>query len=88
MSEERGCVARWSSPGRGCGQADFGALVRTLRIEAGLSQRELAARMGTTQSAIARLEASTTHPTLVTLGKLAAAVGHELELHLSPTGAA
>lgn len=34
----------------------LGQLIYDLRSEAGLSQRELAARMGTTQSVISRLE--------------------------------
>lgn len=34
----------------------LGQLIRDLRTEAGLSQRELADRMGTTQSVISRLE--------------------------------
>jgi len=34
----------------------LGQLIYDLRIEAGLSQRELAERMGTTQSVISRLE--------------------------------
>jgi transcriptional regulator with XRE-family HTH domain len=35
---------------------DVGQLIYDLRTEAGLSQRELAERMGTTQSVISRLE--------------------------------
>ena len=35
---------------------DLGQLIYDLRTEAGLSQRELAERMGTTQSVISRLE--------------------------------
>ena len=34
----------------------LGQLIHDLRVEAGLSQRELAERMGTTQSVISRLE--------------------------------
>jgi transcriptional regulator with XRE-family HTH domain len=56
----------------------FRAMVYRLRVEAGLTQAELAARMGTTQSAIARMEGGGTRPTLATLEKLAAAVGAEL----------
>ena len=58
--------------------SDFRDLAYRLRIEAGLTQAELAARMGTTQSAIARLEGGGTRPTLETLEKLAGAVGQEL----------
>ena len=56
----------------------FRAMVHRLRTEAGLTQAELAERMGTTQSAIARMEGGGARPTLETLEKLAAAVGGEL----------
>ena len=56
----------------------FRALVHRLRTEAGLTQAELAARMGTTQSAIARMEGGGARPTLETLEHLALAVGAEL----------
>lgn len=56
----------------------FRALVHRLRTEAGLTQAELAGRMGTTQSAIARMEGGGARPTLETLERLAAAVGAEL----------
>lgn len=58
--------------------SDFRTLVHRLRTEAGLTQVELARRMGTTQSAIARMEGGGTRPTLDTLEKLAVAVGQEL----------
>lgn len=56
----------------------FRALVHGLRVRAGLTQAELAERMGTTQSAIARMEGGGSRPTLETLEKLAAAVGAQL----------
>ena len=56
----------------------FRELVYRLRSEAGLTQAELAERMGTTQSAIARMEGGGTRPTLETLEKVAVAVGGEL----------
>jgi len=46
-----------------------------LRQAAGLSQTEVAARMGTSQSAVARLEAGTTDVRASTLERYAAAVG-------------
>ncbi len=58
--------------------AAFRELVHRLRTEAGLTQAELAQRMGTTQSAIARMEGGGTRPTLDTLEKLASAVGADL----------
>ncbi len=56
----------------------FRELVYRLRTEAGLTQLGLAEKMGTTQSAIARMEGGGTQPTLQTLEKLASAVGAEL----------
>lgn len=56
----------------------FRTLVHRLRTEAGLTQAELAKRMGTTQSAVARMEGGGTRPTLETLEKLAGAIGAEL----------
>ena len=56
----------------------FRELVYRLRTEARLTQTDLANRMGTTQSAIARMEAGGARPTLETLEKLASAVGAEL----------
>jgi len=58
--------------------SEFRDLVHRLRTEAGLTQVELAERMGTTQSAIARVEGGGARPTLETLEKLAGAVGQEL----------
>ena len=58
--------------------SEFRTLVHRLRSEAGLTQAELASRMGTTQSAIARIEGGGTRPTLETLEKLARAVDQEL----------
>lgn len=54
--------------------------IRALREKKGLSQRELAERVGTTQSAIARLEAGNISPSLPTLDKVAAALGAEVTL--------
>lgn len=55
------------------------ALIRA-RLEAGLTQAELAARIGTTQSAVARLESGGAKPSFDMLGRLAAAlhVGFEI----------
>lgn len=58
--------------------SEFRTLVFRLRTEAGLTQAELASRMGTTQSAIARIEGGGTRPKLETLEKLATAIGQEL----------
>ena len=55
------------------------------RAKAGLTQDVVAERMGTTKSAISRLEAAGRHtPSLATLKKYAAAVGCELQVKLVP----
>lgn len=52
----------------------------------GLSQTEVAARMGTSQSAVARLEASAGDVRLSTVERYAAAVGHTLDWQLGTLG--
>ena len=52
------------------------------RARAGLSQAEVAARMGTTQSVIARLESGRTLPSLRTLNRYAVAIGARAEVRL------
>jgi ribosome-binding protein aMBF1 (putative translation factor) len=55
-------------------------LVYTLRTRAGLTRTELARRIGTTQSSIARIEGGGSLPTLDMLSRLAHATGHALRL--------
>jgi len=57
------------------------ALVRA-RTQAKLSQAELAKRIGTTQSAIARLEGGGVSPSLSTLRRYAEATGTKLQVNL------
>ncbi len=54
------------------------------RAEAGLTQAEVAARIGTTQSAVARLESGGLKhsPSLATLEKYASALGCKLQIRL------
>jgi transcriptional regulator with XRE-family HTH domain len=54
------------------------------RAEAGLTQAELATRIGTTQSAVARLESSMGKhsPSIGTLRRYASALGYRLQVHL------
>src|ERR1700728_1622710 len=68
---------------------DRGRLVRELagqRQAAGLSQTEIAARMGTSQSAVARLESGTADVRASTLERYAAAVGGQITWQLSRPG--
>jgi predicted transcriptional regulator len=53
------------------------------RLRAGLSQADLAARMGTSQSAIARLESGQTLPSTKTLLRFAQATRSRIQVRLS-----
>jgi ribosome-binding protein aMBF1 (putative translation factor) len=53
------------------------------RVRAGLSQAELAARMDTSQSTIARLESGQTLPSTKTLLRYAKATGSKFQVRLS-----
>lgn len=57
-----------------------GQLIRDARRSAGLSQQALASRMGTTQSAVAGLEADRSSPRVATLERALRACGQELAL--------
>ncbi|MGB2939980.1 MAG: helix-turn-helix domain-containing protein [Candidatus Dormiibacterota bacterium] len=61
-----------------------GREVARMRRDARLSQAKLAALVGTTQSAIARLEAGRVSPSIRTLQKVYAALGRELRLLAMP----
>lgn len=52
------------------------------RLRAGLSQAELASLMGTSQSAIARLESGQTLPSTKTLIRFAEATGSKIQVRL------
>jgi transcriptional regulator with XRE-family HTH domain len=54
------------------------------RRAAGLSQIEVAQRMGTSQPAVARLEAGDVDARMSTVERYAAAIGCRLELRLGP----
>ena len=55
-------------------------------MEAKLTQAELARRLGTTQSAIARLESGGVSPSIKTLRRYAEATGTRLSVDLSQAG--
>ena len=62
-------------------------LLRQARRAAGLTQTELAARLGTTQPVVARLECAGANPTWSTLIRALHAAGHDLELVRRPPAA-
>jgi ribosome-binding protein aMBF1 (putative translation factor) len=57
------------------------------RSRAGLTQQELATRMGTTQPVVTRLESGRTRPSMRTLERLAKATGSRLLISFAPCDA-
>jgi len=66
------------------GEFDFLDEVLKARAESGLTQAEVAERVGTTQSAIARLESAEPRhsPSIATLQRYAKALGYTVEVRL------
>ena len=70
--------------------ADEYAIAREMiaaRARAGLSQSEVAQRMGTTQSVVARLESGKRPPSMRTVQRFAEAVGGHAVLRIEPQAA-
>jgi ribosome-binding protein aMBF1 (putative translation factor) len=65
--------------------AVVGEMVEARQI-AGLTQAEIAKRMGTSQSVIARLENARHMPTFDMVARYAAAIGRRIDIHLVPNG--
>ncbi len=63
---------------------DTGPLIRDARSAAGISQAELARRLGTTQSAVSRWERGHDEPRLSRLGGILGACGFRPQLRLDP----
>jgi transcriptional regulator with XRE-family HTH domain len=61
-----------------------GQLIKKARASAGLTQRELAQRLGTHQPVIARWENETTRPDFDTVVKTVEACGFDLHVELRP----
>jgi predicted RNase H-like HicB family nuclease/DNA-binding XRE family transcriptional regulator len=56
--------------------------LRWARIDAGLTQAQLAAKVGVSQQQVAKLERPGANPSIATLRKIASALGARLELEL------
>ncbi|MEI6690205.1 MAG: helix-turn-helix transcriptional regulator [bacterium] len=54
------------------------------RMKKGMTQAQIAKKMGTTQSSIARVEAGKSHPTIPFLQRLADATGTRLSIRFLP----
>jgi transcriptional regulator with XRE-family HTH domain len=63
-----------------CDGPAVGARLRQLRQSAGLTQAAVADRLGTTQSAVARLEGGQVRLSLATLQRTVIALGGEVQL--------
>lgn len=61
-----------------------GNLIKLARSNAGLSQRELATRAGTSQATLSAYEAGRKSPTLETLARVVRAAGLDLRITLAP----
>lgn len=60
------------------------SLLKTERTRAGLTQAELARRLGISQAAVAKLEGRTANPTIATLESALRGVGKQLILTTAP----
>ena len=65
---------------------ELARIIIEARTKAGLTQAQLAKRMKTTQSVIARLEGGRVHPSTATLERLAKATGSRLKIGFVFTG--
>jgi transcriptional regulator with XRE-family HTH domain len=61
-----------------------GSVIRAARRRAGITQKELARRLGTSQSVVARWESGRVSPTVETLSRVVRACGLNLVISLRP----
>ena len=61
-----------------------GNLIKLARADAGISQRELARRAGTSQATLSAYEAGRKSPSLDTLARIIRAAGLDLRIQLAP----
>lgn len=83
IKQERQASVRRRASYRGAKEAfEIAERVRHARERCGMTQAELAARIGSSQPALARLEAGGVTPSLDTLRRIAGALGLELVVDL------
>jgi HTH-type transcriptional regulator / antitoxin HipB len=68
---------------RGYEQFKVGAMLRQARIEAGMTQEQLAQRLNTKKTAISRIENHAEDIKLSTLERVAAALGKQLQIRIA-----
>lgn len=66
------------------GELEPGYQIARLRVKEGLTQKELAEKVGTRQPAIARIENGTSAPTLTSLKKISEALNARVCIQLVP----
>src|SRR5271155_5912634 len=66
------------------GKAEASAILRQLRRDGGLTQRDLAAKAGVPQSTIAEVEAGQREPSLTLLSRIAESAGQSIAVRLAP----
>ena len=66
------------------GKAEASAILRRLRRDNGLTQRDLAAEAGVPQSTIAEVEAGQREPSLTLLSRIAESAGQSITIRLAP----
>jgi transcriptional regulator with XRE-family HTH domain len=64
--------------------SEASSLIKSVRLDAGLSQTQLAQRLGVSQAAVAKLERPGSNPTVETLDRALRAIGQQLELGARP----
>ena len=92
MSDVERMIAKWKAEhpelaqefDRGYEAFRLGAMLQLAREDAGMTQQQVADRLGTKKSAISRIENSAGDMRLSTLQRYAEAVGRELVLELRP----
>jgi len=66
------------------GKAEASAILRRLRRDNGLTQRDLAAKAGVPQSTIAEVESGQREPSLTLLSRIAESAGQSIAIQLAP----
>jgi len=66
------------------GKAEASAILRQLRRDGGMTQRDLAAKAGVPQSTIAEVEAGKREPSLTLLSRIAESAGRSIAMGLAP----
>jgi transcriptional regulator with XRE-family HTH domain len=66
------------------GKAEASAILRQLRRDSGLTQRELAAKSGVPQSTVAEIEVGQREPSLTLLSRIAESAGQSIAIRLAP----